>query len=275
MADALKKVVSVLLQKGGVGKTAVTANTAFEAARMGLNVLFVDSDPTGYGSELLTNEGYLDGLTLSDCVAPGVRSSTSEAKSFAEHGEDGNPLTNCLGRTAARWGWTDRPARCAAIRPGSIAEGIRQRQHRPTKSVQGPPSRCRRSACRRLRRRPHRLPAFARPGFADVSTGLRMAPHGGLARVDGSVPRLESGLAVHHRVSGRLGSRHRSRGSDHQLAQRIDQGASRKSPTPSRSGSLTILRRMAMSSGRYGGHPWGDLLLSPRPCPRNSPSRTP
>ena len=62
MADALKKVVSVLLQKGGVGKTAVTANTAFEAARMGLNVLFVDSDPTGYGSELLTNEGYLDGL---------------------------------------------------------------------------------------------------------------------------------------------------------------------------------------------------------------------
>ena len=68
MADALKKVVSVLLQKGGVGKTAVTANTAFEAARMGLNVLFVDSDPTGYGSELLTNEGYLDGLTLSDCM---------------------------------------------------------------------------------------------------------------------------------------------------------------------------------------------------------------
>lgn len=71
MADALKKVISVLLQKGGVGKTAVTANTAFEAARMGLNVLFVDSDPTGYGSELLTNEDYLDGLTLSDCVAPG------------------------------------------------------------------------------------------------------------------------------------------------------------------------------------------------------------
>jgi cellulose biosynthesis protein BcsQ len=71
MADALKKVVSVLLQKGGVGKTAVTANTAFEAARLGLNVLFVDSDPTGYGSELLTDEGYLDGLTLSDCVAPG------------------------------------------------------------------------------------------------------------------------------------------------------------------------------------------------------------
>ena len=71
MADALKKVVSVLLQKGGVGKTAVTANIAFEAARMGLNVLFVDGDPTGYGSELLTNEGYLDGLTLSDCVAPG------------------------------------------------------------------------------------------------------------------------------------------------------------------------------------------------------------
>lgn len=71
MADALKKVVSVLLQKGGVGKTAVTANTAFEAARMGLNVLFVDSDPTGYGTELLTNEDYLEGLTLSDCVAPG------------------------------------------------------------------------------------------------------------------------------------------------------------------------------------------------------------
>ena len=71
MPDALKKVISVLLQKGGVGKTAVTANTAFEAARMGLNVLFVDSDPTGYGSELLTNEDYLDGLTLSDCVAPG------------------------------------------------------------------------------------------------------------------------------------------------------------------------------------------------------------
>ena len=70
MADNLERVVSVHMDKGGVGKTAATVQIGGEAARFGLRVLCVDADPTGALSALYTGQDYPDEPTLTDVVSP-------------------------------------------------------------------------------------------------------------------------------------------------------------------------------------------------------------
>lgn len=65
------RVVSVAMQKGGVGKTTTVLNLARAAARRGLRVLVVDFDPQGNTTTSLAEEPPTKGqLTVADAVLP-------------------------------------------------------------------------------------------------------------------------------------------------------------------------------------------------------------
>ncbi|MDO5073167.1 MAG: ParA family protein [Neisseria animaloris] len=48
-------IISFLNQKGGVGKSTLSYNVAFEISRRGKRVLFIDSDPQGSASQISTS----------------------------------------------------------------------------------------------------------------------------------------------------------------------------------------------------------------------------
>lgn len=68
------KIMAVINQKGGVGKTAISTNQAAELAAAGMNVLFIDMDPQSHASRFLS-DGNTDfsvniGHLLSDASIP-------------------------------------------------------------------------------------------------------------------------------------------------------------------------------------------------------------
>ncbi len=62
------KVISIVSQKGGVGKTTISTNLAVEFAREGKKLLFIDTDPQLSASDFRSIRAENDSLTQYSCV---------------------------------------------------------------------------------------------------------------------------------------------------------------------------------------------------------------
>lgn len=72
----MTKVITIGLQKGGVGKTTTAGSLCYLLAKDGYKVLAVDMDSQGNLSDLLTQQedGYFDGLTILEAFEKGQAS---------------------------------------------------------------------------------------------------------------------------------------------------------------------------------------------------------
>lgn len=71
MVEERMKVITVINQKGGVGKTTTVVNLSAELSRLGYRILTVDSDPQGNCSSGL-GWGKEPGPTMYECLVDGV-----------------------------------------------------------------------------------------------------------------------------------------------------------------------------------------------------------
>jgi chromosome partitioning protein len=94
-------IISVLNQKGGVGKTTLSVNLAAGLALMGLRTLLVDADPQG---SALDWQATRQGATLFPVVGMAKATLHKDAPSLAAHYDhlviDGPPRVNDLARSA-------------------------------------------------------------------------------------------------------------------------------------------------------------------------------